>query len=62
MRKLFSEKNIIIVLFVSVLISFSLAQEDSRKILDNPANQSTKSAEATFQNSKATLQDSFFRK
>jgi len=39
-----------------------LAQEDSRKIVYNPASQSTKSAEATFQNSKATLQDSIFRK
>ena len=29
---------------------------------NNPANQSTKSAEATFQNSKATWQDSIFRK
>ncbi len=32
MRKFLSEKNIVIVLFVLVLITFSLAQEDSKKM------------------------------
>jgi hypothetical protein len=31
MRSIFSEKNLAILLFVMVLITFSLAQEDSRK-------------------------------
>jgi hypothetical protein len=32
MKRKFSERNIVIVLFVMVLITFSLAQEDSRKM------------------------------
>jgi len=32
MRIILSEKNIVVVLFVLVLITFSLAQEDSRKM------------------------------
>jgi len=32
MRTILSEKNIVIILFVMVLITFSLAQEDSRKM------------------------------
>ena len=32
MRRILSEKNIVIILFVMVLITFSLAQEDSRKM------------------------------
>lgn len=32
MRKILSEKNIVVLLFVLVLVSFALAQEDSRKI------------------------------
>jgi hypothetical protein len=32
MRSFLSEKNIVAVLFVMVLITFSLAQEDSRKM------------------------------
>lgn len=32
MRKFLSEKNIVILLFVLVLITFSLAQEDSKKM------------------------------
>lgn len=32
MRSILSEKNIVAVLFVMVLITFSLAQEDSRKM------------------------------
>ncbi len=32
MRSILSEKNIVVVLFVMVLITFSLAQEDSKKM------------------------------
>ncbi|HPG12625.1 MAG TPA: hypothetical protein PLU37_13925 [Chitinophagaceae bacterium] len=32
MRNYFSEKNLVIVLFVTVLTVFSLAQEDSKKM------------------------------
>jgi hypothetical protein len=32
MRSLLSERNIVVILFVMVLITFSLAQEDSRKM------------------------------
>ena len=32
MKPILSEKNIVVVLFVLVLITFSLAQEDSKKI------------------------------
>jgi hypothetical protein len=32
MRTFFTEKNIVMILFVMVLITFSLAQEDSRKM------------------------------
>jgi hypothetical protein len=32
MRKFLSEKNVVIVLFVMVLITFALAQEDSKKL------------------------------
>ena len=32
MKQFFSERNIVVVLFVMVLITFSLAQEDSKKI------------------------------
>jgi hypothetical protein len=32
MRSLLSERNIVVILFVLVLITFSLAQEDSKKM------------------------------
>ena len=32
MKLILSEKNIVVILFVMVLITFSLAQEDSRKM------------------------------
>jgi hypothetical protein len=32
MRTILSEKNIVVLLFVMVLITFALAQEDSKKI------------------------------
>jgi hypothetical protein len=32
MKSILSEKNIVVVLFVMVLITFSLAQEDSKKM------------------------------
>ncbi len=32
MKAILSEKNIVVILFVMVLITFSLAQEDSRKM------------------------------
>jgi hypothetical protein len=32
MRRILSERNIVVVLFVMVLITFSLAQEDSKKM------------------------------
>ncbi|MEO7394233.1 MAG: hypothetical protein ABIU11_04775 [Chitinophagaceae bacterium] len=32
MKQILSEKNIVVILFVMVLITFSLAQEDSKKM------------------------------
>lgn len=32
MKSIFSERNIVVMLFVMVLITFSLAQEDSKKM------------------------------
>lgn len=32
MKQILSEKNIVVILFVLVLITFSLAQEDSKKM------------------------------
>ena len=32
MKQILSEKNLVVILFVMVLITFSLAQEDSKKI------------------------------
>ena len=32
MRSILSEKNIVVILFIMVLITFSFAQEDSRKM------------------------------
>lgn len=32
MKALFSEKNIVVVLFVMVLVTFALAQEDTKKM------------------------------
>ncbi len=32
MRVIFTERNLVIILFILVLVTFSLAQEDSRKI------------------------------
>ena len=32
MKRILSEKNLVVVLFVMVLITFSLAQEDTKKI------------------------------
>lgn len=32
MRRILSEKNLVVVLFVMVLVTFSLAQEDTKKI------------------------------
>ena len=32
MKQILSEKNVVVILFVMVLITFSLAQEDSRKM------------------------------
>ena len=32
MKTILSERNIVVVLFIMVLVTFSLAQEDSRKI------------------------------
>lgn len=32
MKRILSEKNVVVVLFVMVLITFSLAQEDTKKI------------------------------
>jgi hypothetical protein len=32
MKRILSEKNIVVILFVMVLITFSLAQEDTKKI------------------------------
>ena len=45
MRRILSEKNLVVILFVMVLITFSLAQEDSKKMekLYSGANTSTAS-------------------
>ena len=32
MKAFFTERNIVIILFVTVLVTFSLAQEDSKKV------------------------------
>lgn len=32
MRSILSEKNLVVVLFIMVLVTFSLAQEDSKKM------------------------------
>ncbi len=32
MKSFFSERNVMVILFVMVLVTFSLAQEDSKKI------------------------------
>ncbi|MBK6937810.1 MAG: hypothetical protein IPH18_13660 [Chitinophagaceae bacterium] len=32
MRKILSERNVVVILFVMVLITFSLAQEDAKKM------------------------------
>lgn len=32
MKSIFSERNVAVILFVMVLVTFSLAQEDSKKI------------------------------
>ena len=42
MKKYFSERNIVIVLFVLVLITFSLAQEDSKRFTTNVENKAAK--------------------
>jgi hypothetical protein len=44
MRSLLSERNIVVILFVMVLITFSLAQEDSRKMERLQINQSNTDA------------------
>lgn len=44
MKLILSEKNIVVVLFVMVLITFSLAQEDSKKMEQGYAALTTSSA------------------
>jgi hypothetical protein len=46
MKAILSERNIVVVLFVMVLITFSLAQEDSKKLekVYSGANTSTASS------------------
>jgi hypothetical protein len=44
MRSLLSERNIVVILFVMVLITFSLAQEDSKKMEQKYSGASVSSA------------------
>jgi uncharacterized protein YpmB len=62
MRKHLSERNIVILLFVVVLISFSLAQEDSKKILDHSTSQSSKSATSVISDNQIQRLDSTLTK
>lgn len=59
MRIIFSEKNIVIVLFVMVFIIFSLAQEDSKKMDQFYVNgiPSTTILPSTFLNSSVYKQE-----
>lgn len=47
MKKFFSERNIVITLFVMVLITFSLAQEDSKRFTTNVENKAAKNITTT---------------
>lgn len=44
MKAILSEKNIVVVLFVMVLVTFSLAQEDSKKMEKLQAGVNTSTA------------------
>ncbi len=47
MKLILSEKNLVVILFVAVIVTFSLAQEDSRKMTSLYADESTLSAGKT---------------
>ncbi len=47
MKGILSEKNLVVILFVMVLITFSLAQEDSRKMSKLYSDDATVSAAQT---------------
>lgn len=51
MRTILSEKNLVVLLFVMVLVTFSLAHEDTKKLgqLQQGANVAAQSAANSFQ-------------
>ncbi len=53
MRSYLSEKNIVVVLFVLVLITFSLAQEDSKKMEEHYSGSSVSAIYQQFGNPDA---------
>ena len=57
MKRILSEKNLVVVLFVMVLVIFSLAQEDSKKIekMYPDTNSSTVSSVHQTENPEANL-------
>jgi hypothetical protein len=56
MRKILSEKNLVVVLFVVVLVFFALAQEDTKKIerMYQNSGSSTSSLDETPRNGAET--------
>jgi len=52
MRRILSERNIVIVLFVMVLITFSLAQEDTKKMERSFSNATSGTAFLLIKNAK----------
>ena len=63
MRRLLSEKNIVIVLFVMVFIIFSFAENETKKIeqLYNGGHTSIKNFPVVMPEAKAKIQLHFFR-
>lgn len=60
MRKILSEKNLVVVLFVLVLVFFAIAQEDAKKIekMYQNAGSSTSSLDETLQAQTGTKTES----
>ncbi|HEY6502505.1 MAG TPA: hypothetical protein VIZ28_00900 [Chitinophagaceae bacterium] len=58
MKRILSEKNLVVVLFVMVLVIFSLAQEDTKKIekMYQDANSPVTSSLDEIQNTDASKQ------
>ena len=56
MKIILSERNIVVVLFVMVLITFSLAQEDSKKMEKGFANIATSTSHHLYDRSQTTIE------